>query len=231
VPALLLCVCAGSTASTGSLSTCSWPLTGPCWEDNSLKVGRTSSAAVDWRHIHQHAGCSNVTPPLCVQQTLWAPHELLARWVVLSWDAITTICTTPYCRTVPYRTEKDAHTDCQPKGVPAAMSVGGQCLVHTLPFSWRLAAGVYPASINIKIKPFPWPARQEDLGAASAAAFFNLLLVYAFMAPTRVSRGGGSCQGRIWLAWVRFEALLYSTCVCVCAARWLAHVNAPSNLD
>jgi hypothetical protein len=45
--------------------------------------------------------------------------------------------------------------------------------------------GSAPARLNVRIKPFPWPAKVEDLGAASAAAFFNLLLVYAFMAPTR----------------------------------------------
>jgi hypothetical protein len=56
--------------------------------------------------------------------------------------------------------------------------------------------GAYPAPLRIKIKPFPWPARQEDLGAASAAAFFNLLLVYAFMAPTRVRAPAQQCA---WL--------------------------------
>jgi len=58
------------------------------------------------------------------------------------------------------------------------------------------SSGEYPAPLTIKVKPFPWPAKQEDLGAASAAAFFNLLLVYAFMAPTRVSRqAGGQPEG------------------------------------
>lgn len=61
MPAPLLCVCtAGSTASTGSLSTCSWPLTGPCWEDNSLKVGQASRAAHGFS-VDQRAGCSHVT--------------------------------------------------------------------------------------------------------------------------------------------------------------------------
>jgi hypothetical protein len=31
---------------------------------------------------------------------------------------------------------------------------------------------------SLGFKPFPWPAVTEDLGAASAAAFFNLLLVW-----------------------------------------------------
>jgi hypothetical protein len=43
--------------------------------------------------------------------------------------------------------------------------------------------------LDITIKPFPWPSREEDLGAASAAAFLNLLLVYAFLAPTRAVVG------------------------------------------
>jgi hypothetical protein len=51
------------------------------------------------------------------------------------------------------------------------------------------STGAYPAPLTVKVKPFPWPAKQEDLGAASAAAFFNLLLVYAFMAPTRAVVG------------------------------------------
>ncbi len=38
-------------------------------------------------------------------------------------------------------------------------------------------AGLLPAILDIKLKPFPWPSKAEDLGAASAAAFFNLLLV------------------------------------------------------
>jgi hypothetical protein len=71
------------------------------------------------------------------------------------------------------------------------------------------STGAYPAPLTVKVKPFPWPAKQEDLGAASAAAFFNLLLVYAFMAPTRVRDmawwGGGEggvlsteCSG-VWV--------------------------------
>jgi hypothetical protein len=39
------------------------------------------------------------------------------------------------------------------------------------------------------VKPFPWPSKQEDIGAASAAVLLNLLLVYAFMAPTRAVVG------------------------------------------
>lgn len=35
------------------------------------------------------------------------------------------------------------------------------------------------------VKAFPWPAHTLDLGATAAALFFNLLLVYAFLSPTR----------------------------------------------
>lgn len=37
------------------------------------------------------------------------------------------------------------------------------------------------------VKPFPWPSRTLDLGATAAALFFNLLLVYAFLSPTRAA--------------------------------------------
>lgn len=47
----------------------------------------------------------------------------------------------------------------------------------------------FPSNLAVKIKPFPWPSKQEDIGAASAAALLNLLLVYAFMAPTRAVVG------------------------------------------
>jgi hypothetical protein len=52
-----------------------------------------------------------------------------------------------------------------------------------------LGNGSHPMPLDITIKPFPWPSREEDLGAASAAAFLNLLLVYAFLAPTRAVVG------------------------------------------
>ena len=42
-----------------------------------------------------------------------------------------------------------------------------------------------PAPVDVAIKPFPWPAVTIDLGAAAAALAFNLLLVFAFIVPTR----------------------------------------------
>ncbi len=44
-----------------------------------------------------------------------------------------------------------------------------------------------PAVVHLLLRPFPWPATVEDLGAASAAAFLNLLLVFAFLPPTRAA--------------------------------------------
>lgn len=46
-----------------------------------------------------------------------------------------------------------------------------------------------PPELRPSVKPFPWPASTLDLGATAAALFFNLLLVYAFLAPTRAAVG------------------------------------------
>ena len=35
------------------------------------------------------------------------------------------------------------------------------------------------------MKAFPWPSVKFDVGAIAAAAAFNLLLVFAFLTPTR----------------------------------------------
>ncbi len=48
-----------------------------------------------------------------------------------------------------------------------------------------MGEGAQPASLEVSIKPFPWPAVTIDLGAAAAALAFNLLLVFAFIVPTR----------------------------------------------
>jgi hypothetical protein len=39
--------------------------------------------------------------------------------------------------------------------------------------------------LSLSLKPFPWPAVALDLGATAAALFFNMLLVFAFLQPTR----------------------------------------------
>ena len=48
-----------------------------------------------------------------------------------------------------------------------------------------LDGGRQPARVEVAIKPFPWPAVTVDAGALSAAVAFNLLLVFAFIVPTR----------------------------------------------
>lgn len=52
---------------------------------------------------------------------------------------------------------------------------------------WLSGDGTLPMDISVRVKPFPWPASQIDPGAMVAAAAFNLLLVYAFLAPTRAA--------------------------------------------
>lgn len=46
------------------------------------------------------------------------------------------------------------------------------------------AAGV------VRFKPFPWPALMLDIGAGTAGLAFILLLVFAFLSPTRLVRAG-----------------------------------------
>lgn len=41
--------------------------------------------------------------------------------------------------------------------------------------------------LALSLKPFPWPALTLDLGATAAALFFNMLLVFAFLQPTRAA--------------------------------------------
>lgn len=47
------------------------------------------------------------------------------------------------------------------------------------------AEAAKPALLEVGFKPFPWPAGTLDAGAAVAAAAFNLLLVFAFLVPTK----------------------------------------------
>ena len=42
-----------------------------------------------------------------------------------------------------------------------------------------------PAPIQLGIKPYPWPSFTIDPAAGLAAALFNLLIVFAFLAPAR----------------------------------------------
>ena len=42
-----------------------------------------------------------------------------------------------------------------------------------------------PAPLQLAFKPFPWPSYQIDPAAGLAAVLFNLLIVFAFLSPTR----------------------------------------------
>ena len=48
-----------------------------------------------------------------------------------------------------------------------------------------MGSGEVPAEVAVSVKPFPWPSVRFDPGAIAAAAAFNLLLVFAFLTPTR----------------------------------------------
>ena len=48
-----------------------------------------------------------------------------------------------------------------------------------------MGSGHAPAPVDVSVKAFPWPSVKFDVGAIAAAAAFNLLLVFAFLTPTR----------------------------------------------
>ena len=48
-----------------------------------------------------------------------------------------------------------------------------------------LGNGSTPAPVQLSFKPFPWPPFTLDLAATAAASAFNLLIVFAFLNPTR----------------------------------------------
>ncbi|KAI8469139.1 MAG: hypothetical protein J3K34DRAFT_522412 [Monoraphidium minutum] len=95
-----------------------------------------------------------------------------------------------------------------------------------------------PAAVTVRFKPFPWPPRSEDLGAASAAAALNLLLVYAFLAPTRAvvvdvvrekelrlregMRMLGLTEAAYWASWglTHWAALAVSGALCAAAGAY-----------
>lgn len=60
----------------------------------------------------------------------------------------------------------------------------GSCLCRTL-LARAMGSGQVPAEVNVSVKPFPWPSVKFDPAAIAAAAAFNLLLVFAFLTPTR----------------------------------------------
>ncbi len=48
--------------------------------------------------------------------------------------------------------------------------------------------------LALSVKAFPWPALTLDLGATAAALFFNMLLVFAFLQPTRAGAWAVLCN-------------------------------------
>ena len=74
--------------------------------------------------------------------------------------------------------------------------------------------------LALTVKPFPWPALTLDLGATAAALFFNILLVLAFLQPTRsgaracgraagVVGEGVGLQGFVYRVSTRISALAH----------------------
>ena len=51
----------------------------------------------------------------------------------------------------------------------------------------QLGDGGVPADVRVTFKPFPWPQVNFDIAAVAASSAFQLLLVYAFLAPTRAT--------------------------------------------
>ena len=59
------------------------------------------------------------------------------------------------------------------------------CCPRRTILSRAMGSGEVPAEVAVSVKPFPWPSVKFDPGAIAAAAAFNLLLVFAFLTPTR----------------------------------------------
>lgn len=70
-----------------------------------------------------------------------------------------------------------------------AGAASGQLLGSSMQGAQLGAAGAVPSdatqALAVRFKPFPWPAATLDLGAGTAGLAFNLLLVFAFLSPTR----------------------------------------------
>lgn len=60
----------------------------------------------------------------------------------------------------------------------------GSSLCRTI-LARAMGSGQVPVEVNVSVKPFPWPSVKFDPAAIAAAAAFNLLLVFAFLTPTR----------------------------------------------
>ncbi len=78
-----------------------------------------------------------------------------------------------------------------PSGARASAGAGGPAPGSP---GWLAAAAASSPPLlplELSVKPFPWPALTLDLGATAAALFFNMLLVFAFLQPTRAGEGSG----------------------------------------
>ena len=66
---------------------------------------------------------------------------------------------------------------------------GAQLLGSSMQAAEMSTVGAMPSdaaqALAVRFKPFPWPAATLDLGAGTAGLAFNLLLVFAFLSPTR----------------------------------------------
>lgn len=99
-----------------------------------------------------------------------------------------------------------------PADTPPAVTAAGEQTVA----GWAAAAAAASPPLlplSLSVKGFPWPALTLDLGATAAALFFNMLLVFAFLQPTRAGAGvwAGGAGGEAWAnlpAWISVSASL-----------------------
>ena len=82
-----------------------------------------------------------------------------------------------------------AASDLGGRRLQKAGAAGGQLLGSSVRGAHLGTAGTVPIdatqALAVRFKPFPWPAATLDLGAGTAGLAFNLLLVFAFLSPTR----------------------------------------------
>ena len=80
-----------------------------------------------------------------------------------------------------------------------------------------MGAGDKPADVRVHYKPFPWPQVKFDFAAFAASVAFNLLLVYAFLAPTRAAVTTIVREKELRLReGMRILGLRVSACSCAC---------------
>ena len=59
------------------------------------------------------------------------------------------------------------------------------CYVCRTILARAMGSAAGSVQLDVSVKPFPWPSVKFDPAAIAAAAAFNLLLVFAFLTPTR----------------------------------------------